>query len=77
MILFDAAAKYLDDLIASVETIAPQKWRADVERLTAYKDSLYLRMKAMRENFKAVEEIRKAAGALAKSEKTIEQKLDL
>ena len=68
LILFDAAAKYLDELKASGETIAPQKWRAEGERLTAHKDDLYLRMKAMREDIKAVEKIRKTVDQLAKME---------
>lgn len=69
LILFDAAAKYFDDMKASDEIIAPQKWRAEVERLTVRKDELYLKMKAMRENIKAVEHIRKTADTLAKTEK--------
>lgn len=68
LILFDAAAKYLDELKASGETIAPQKWRAKVERLTTHKDEQYQRMKAMREDIKAVEKIRKTADQLAKME---------
>ena len=68
LILFDTAAKYFDDLKASGEIITPQKWRAEVERLTAHKDGLYLRMKAIREDIKAVEKIRKAADQLAKME---------
>ena len=61
LILFDAAAKYFDDLKASGETITPQKWRTEVERLTAHKDEQYQRMKAMREDIKAVEKIRRTA----------------
>ena len=68
LILFDAAAKYFGDLKASGETITPQKWRAEVGRLTAYKDEQYQRMKAMREDIKAVEKIRKTADALTKTE---------
>lgn len=70
LILFDAAAKYLDELKASGEAIAPQKWRDEVARMTANKDGLYLRMKAMREDIKAVEKIRKTADTLAKAEKS-------
>ena len=68
LILFDAAAKYLNELKASGETIAPQNWRAEVERLAASKDELYQKMKAMRENIKAVEKIRRTADTLAKTE---------
>ena len=68
LILFDTAAKYFDDLKASGEAVAPQKWRAEVERLTAHKDEQYQRMKAMREDIKAVEKIRRTADQLAKME---------
>ncbi len=70
LILFDAAAKYFNDLKASGEIIAPQKWRAEVKRLTGHKDELYQKMKSMREDIKAVEKIRRTADALAKTEKS-------
>lgn len=68
LILFDAAVRYLDDLKASGEKITPKLWQTETARLTAQKDSLYLRMKAMREDIKAVERIRKTADTLAKTE---------
>lgn len=71
LILFDASAKYFDDLKASGETITPQKWRAEVERLTSHKSELYQRMGTMRDDIKAVEKIRKTADTLAKTEKSI------
>jgi hypothetical protein len=70
LILFDAAAKYLNELKASGETIATQKWKAEAARLTTSKDELYQHMKTMREDIKAVEKIRKAADMLAKTEKS-------
>ena len=76
LILFDTAAKYLDELKPSGETITPQKWRAEVERLTAHKDGLHLRMKAMREEIKAVEKIRRTADQLAKMETHQNQERD-
>lgn len=71
LILFDAATKYFDDLKTSGEIIAPQKWRAEVERLTVHKDGLYMRMKAMREDIKAVEKIRRTTNQLTKIKKSI------
>ncbi|MGX8702196.1 MobA/MobL family protein [Caproiciproducens sp.] len=68
LILFDAAAKYFDELKASGEAIDPKKWRAEVERLTTHKDEQYQHMKAMREDIRAVEKIRKTADQLAKAE---------
>ena len=52
LILFDAAVKYFDELKVSGETIAPQKWRAEVERLTAHKSELYQHMRTMRNDIK-------------------------
>ena len=68
LILFDAAVKYFDELKVSGETIAPQKWRAEVERLTAHKSELYQHMRTMRNDIKAVEKIRRTADQLAKTE---------
>lgn len=68
LIRFDAAVRYLDDLKTSGEKITPKMWRAEAERLTAHKDEQYQRMKAMREDIKAVEKICRTADQLAKME---------
>ncbi|WP_369282211.1 hypothetical protein [Oscillibacter sp. GMB15532] len=59
--LYDTAKRYLDDLKASGEAIAPKKWRAEAEYLTARKNEQYGQMRAMREDIKVVEKLRKAA----------------
>lgn len=66
----DAAARYLDDLKSGGEFITPKKWRAEAERLTTHKDALYQKMRAIREDIKAVEKIRKSADQLATVEKS-------
>lgn len=63
--LLECAVKYLNELKASGGGITPKKWTADKSRLTAHKDELYQQMKAMREEIKAVETIRKNAEQLA------------
>ena len=63
--LFDAAVRFLDDLKESGETITPKAWGAEVEKLTAQKDLDYQKMRAMRDDLKAVESLRKAAEQLA------------
>ena len=68
--LYEAAARYLENLKASGELITPKKWQAEAEKLTAQKDLQYQQMKAMREEIKAVEGLRKAAEQLAKTEQT-------
>ena len=68
--LFDAAARYLEGLKSSGEAITPKAWKAEVQKLTAEKDSDYLTMRAMREDIKAVEALRKTAEHLAKGEQT-------
>lgn len=68
-LLLDSAARYLNDLKAQ-GGITPKKWTAEVSRLTADKDRLYQQMKAMREDIKAVESIRRNAEQLAKTDTT-------
>ena len=68
--LFDAARRYLDTLKASGEKISPKAWRAEVKKLTAEKDVDYLKMRAMREDIKAVENLKKTAERLAREGQT-------
>lgn len=68
--LYEAAARYLENLKTSGELITPKKWQAEAEKLTAQKELQYQQMKAMREEIKAVEGLRKAAEQLAKTEQT-------
>ena len=56
--LFEAAARYLENLKSSGEPITPKKWLAEVDKLTALKDSQYRDMRAMREEIKSVERLR-------------------
>ena len=64
--LFDAAVRYLDTLKSSGEAITPKAWRAEAQRLTAEKEADYLQMRAMREDIKAVETLKKTAERLAR-----------
>lgn len=66
-------ARYLENLKASGELITPKKWQAEAEKLTAQKDLQYQQMKAMREEIKAVEGLRKAAEQLSRIEQTRKQ----
>ena len=68
--LFDAAVRYLDTLKASGEAITPKVWRAEAQKLTAEKDADYLTMRAMREDIKAVETLKKTADRLAREGQT-------
>ena len=63
---FDAAVRFLNDLKESGEAITPKAWGAEVEKLTAQKDLGYQKMRAMRDDLKAVESLRKAAEQLAR-----------
>lgn len=63
---FDAAVRFLDDLKASGEAITPKAWQTEVDRLTAQKDLDYQKMRAMRDDLKAVERLKKAAEQLAR-----------
>ena len=66
LILYDAAARYLKELKASGEEISPKEWRREIDLLTAQKQVDSIDMKAMREELKAVERLRKAADQLAR-----------
>ena len=68
--LFDAAVRYLDTLKASGEAITPKAWRAEAQKLTAEKEADYLKMRAMREDIKAVEPLKKTAERLAREGQT-------
>ncbi len=68
--LFDAAVHYLDTLKSSGESITPKAWRAEAAKLTAEKDADYLKMRAMREDIKVVETLKKTAERLAREGQT-------
>ncbi|NBI69118.1 conjugal transfer protein TraA [Pseudoflavonifractor sp. 60] len=68
--LFDAAVRYLDTLKASGESITPKAWRMEAQRLTAEKEADYLKMRAMREDIKAIETLKKTADRLAREGQT-------
>ena len=63
---FEAAERFLKDLKASGEAITPKAWRAEATKLTAQKDFDYQKMRDMRDEIKAVENLRKAADRLAR-----------
>ena len=68
LILYDAAARYLKELKASGEELSPKEWWREIDLLTAQKQVDSIDMKAMREELKAVERLRKAADQLARQE---------
>ena len=69
LILYDAAARYLKELKASGEELSPKEWKREIDLLTAQKQVDSIDMKAMREELKAVERLRKAADQLARQER--------
>ena len=68
--LYETAARYLKELKDSGEEITPKAWEREIAKLTATKDLKYMDMKAMREELKAVERLKKAADHLAKTEQS-------
>ena len=64
--LFDAAANFLKTLKESGEAITPKAWKAEASKLTAQKDMDYIKMRAMRDEIKAIENLRKTADRLAR-----------
>ena len=69
LILYDAATRYLKDLKDNGEAITPKAWQREIDQLTAGKQTDSIDMKAMREELKAVERLRKAADQLARQER--------
>ena len=68
--LFDVAVRYLDTLKSSGEAITPKAWRAEAQKLAIEKEADCLKMRAMREDIKAVETLKKTAERLAKEGQT-------
>ena len=69
LILYDAAARYLKELKDSDEAITPKAWQLEINQLAAGKQTDTLAMKAMREDLKAVERLRKTAEQLSRQER--------
>lgn len=63
--LFHAAARYLKNLESTGEAITPKIWQAEVDSLTAERTVQYQQMVAMREQIKAVENLKKTAEQLS------------
>ena len=72
--LYDAAVRYLENLKAGGEAITPKKWRSEADVLTAQKKLQYQELRAMREEIKAVEKLRKTAEQLGKDTQPKEKK---
>ena len=70
LILFDSAASYLDELKTAGEDISPKQWRAEKERLTAHKDSLFQQVKDMRGDIALLEKFRKSAEGISGGKKS-------
>ena len=70
LILFEAAYQHLKKLKDGGEHITPKRWRAETEKLTAKKDSMYKQMKAMRDEIAVVENLKRVAEQLAKTEQS-------
>ncbi len=71
---FDTATQFLKTLKESGEAITPKAWKAEAAKLTAQKDADYIKMRAMREDVKAVENLRMAAERLAREGQLNRQK---
>ena len=67
-ILHDSAARYLSELKASGMEVTPKAWKAEADKLTLRKDTLYQEMRSMRQSIQAVEKLRKAAEQISKTQ---------
>ena len=66
--LYEAAVRYLEKLKATGEEVTLKKWQAEADRLKAEKSVQYQKMKSMREDIRAVENLKKTAEQLARTE---------
>ena len=67
--LIEAVGTTLKELKDNGEAITPKAWQREIDQLTAGKQADTLAMKAMREDLKAVERLRKTADQLARQER--------
>lgn len=65
---FDTALNFLRSLKEYGEAITPRAWEDEAAKLTAQRDMGYAKMRAMRDEISAVENLRKAADRLAREE---------
>lgn len=70
LILYDAADRFLKGLKDNGEELKPKEWKSEIASLTAEKDSKYTEMRAMREEIKAAEQLKKTAERLAREQNT-------
>lgn len=68
LILYDAADRFLKGLKDNGEELKPKEWKSEITSLTAEKDRKYAEMRAMREEIKAAEQLKKIAERLAKED---------
>lgn len=66
--LYEAAARYLKELKDGGEVLTPKAWEQEIAQLTVEKEANPLRMKAIRDELKAAEQLRKAANLLARQD---------
>ncbi|MBM6939484.1 MobA/MobL family protein [Pseudoflavonifractor phocaeensis] len=64
LILYDAADRFLKGL----KELKPKEWKSEIASLTAEKNSKYTEMRAMREEIKAAEQLKKTAERLAREQ---------
>ena len=74
--LYNAAARFLDNLKAEGEPVTPKKWRSEVSTLSTKKDLQYTQMKQIREELKAMEKLKKASEKIAREEPAQTRKKD-
>ena len=67
-LVFGKAFQYLKRLQDSGEEITPKRWEAELGQLMVRREKLFDKMKAMREEIRAAENLKKAAEKLAESD---------
>lgn len=75
--LYESANRYLKELQKSGEKTIPKKWRSEIAALSSQKDNMYEQMKSMRKDIQSMEQLRKAADSLNKTQKSKEQEHEI
>lgn len=73
LMLYEASARYLADLKEQGIKLTPKRWKTELEGATAHKARLYQRLKDMRSEIKAAEELYKAAQKLERQKNPLQQ----
>ena len=75
--LFDAAYRYLSELKAGGEALAPKAWQKEAADLRKQRNTLYYKMQSMRDEIKTLETLRKTVDRMTKDEQKRDKEMTI